>query len=347
VARLGGDEFALAGPAAGEGWAVAAEAIIDAFRKPVTTASEVFTVRVSIGAALGSEADAPATLLRNADTALYEAKRLGKGQVRAFNDEMHRVVARRYAVAEALRTAIERDETTIVIQPVVCLDDGSVVGGEALSRWTDPVLGSVAPDEFIHLAEESGLSVALSRRVMSKVVEALQAMPGALHMSFNVSPGDLEDRSLVELLLQSAKLVHPHSLTIEVTERMLVSDPTVFATLTTLRAGGVGVSIDDFGTGYSSLAYLKNMPSDSLKIPREFVRELDSGSRSLGVVDAIMGVGRALAMEVIAEGVESRAQQSLLLGLGVTRAQGYLFSPPLGLDEFIERVREAGYSAAA
>ena len=226
---------------------------------------------------------------------LYEAKRLGKGQARAYSESMYQSVSRRYTIAEALRAALERDETTIVVQPVVRLRDGAIVGGEALSRWDDLALGSVAPDEFVRIAEEHGLSAALSRRVIQKLVAALRSAPGQLNVSVNVSPGDLTAPDLADLLLAGAKAIRPHILGVEVTERMLISDPGVFATLAILRAGGLHVYIDDFGTGYSSLSYLKDMPADFLKIPREFVSEIESGRRVLGEeADRCVALGRVV-----------------------------------------------------
>ncbi|MFN0146536.1 MAG: putative bifunctional diguanylate cyclase/phosphodiesterase, partial [Dehalococcoidia bacterium] len=324
-----------------------AESVLTAFRHPILTSSQSFSVRLSIGTALGADADSPATLLRNADTALYEAKRLGRGQAQAYTESMHARVARRYNVAEALRAALDRDETTVVIQPVVRLQDGVIVGGEALSRWDSPELGRIGPDEFIVVAEQHGLSATLTARVIAKVVSALSSWPGSLSVSVNVSPGDLADSGIVTALIEGARAVHPHVLGVEVTERLLLSDPAILTVLQVLRKGGLQVYIDDFGTGYSSLAYLKDMPADYLKVPREFVRDIAVGSRTLAVVDAIVAVGRALGLQVVGEGIETETQQRLLGRLGMAYAQGYLFSAPLPLERFRDFVAESLAERAA
>lgn len=332
VARLGGDEFAVVG--AGGEWARLGEAALRALSQPLVAANHTFAVRVSIGAALAGESEGPAALVRNADTALYEAKRLGKGQMRLYNGEMRASVVRRYTVAEALRTALARDETSLAIQPIVNMSDGRVIGGEALSRWENPTLGTVSPLEFVRIAEEHGLSSQLSKRVLAKVVVSLKSVAGALKVTMNVSPGDLADLELVSMLQRAARAVAPHILGVEITERMLLSDPAVFATLGTLRESGIAVAIDDFGTGYSSLAYLKDMPADCLKIPREFVRDVGNNERSLAVVQAVVAVGKALGLAIVAEGVETEQQQRILEGLGVSEAQGFLFSPALTAERF-------------
>ncbi|MFN0094445.1 MAG: putative bifunctional diguanylate cyclase/phosphodiesterase [Dehalococcoidia bacterium] len=336
VARLGGDEFAALVDPSGEPWQAVAERVLEAFVPPLNTQEGEFSLRMSVGVALAHEADSASILLRNADTALYEAKRLGKGRAQAFNQTMHDRVARKYAMTDALRSALGSGELVTFLQPVVRLSDRSIVGAEALSRWDSAQLGRVSPAEFVELADELGLSGVLTQHVAATLGAYGDALPRTSNftLSVNVSPGDLADAAVVESLIALAKRLAPRTVAIEITEQLLVDDPEAATHLGALRDGGVRVYLDDFGTGYSSLSYLRRLPVDLLKVPRDFIREIEDDERSLALVRAIVGMGRSLGMDVIAEGIETEAQAALLTGLGVTHGQGYLFSPAVSLTEF-------------
>ncbi|MCA9828918.1 MAG: EAL domain-containing protein [Dehalococcoidia bacterium] len=348
VARLGGDEFAVFGDVPADGWQSLTDEILRAFAPPLETPEGPFTLGVSIGVALADGVSTSSMLLRNADTALYEAKRLGKGRAQSFSQAMHDAVARKYAMTDALRGALGAGELDTVIQPVVTLRDRKIVGGEALSRWESAQLGRVAPDEFVRVAEEHGLAGALAQHIIDGAMACLAGVPGAgITMSLNLSPGDLTSPRVLATLHAAAAKVAPHTLGIEITERLLVQDPGVFQALADLRTAGLKVYIDDFGTGYSSLSYLKDLPVDVLKVPREFVREIEHDARSLALVSAIVAMGRALGLGVVAEGIENEAQLKLLVHAGVDEGQGYLFSAPVLPVEFLSGLRRQRWPNAA
>ena len=348
VARLGGDEFAILGQSLSIAQFVKiGEEALGTFADVVEVGTHAFQIRASIGLGLGADADSPATLLRNADTALYEAKGVGKGQLMVFNQPMYARAARRYRLGEALREAMTNDELYVAVQPVVNLATGAIVGGEALARWDHVEFGSVPPDEFVQIAEDMNLTVRLSTRVLAALVEALRDVAGSLSLSLNVSPGDLEDAEFVESLLDAATILRPHVLGVEVTERALVSDQRIGESLANLRRAGIQIYVDDFGTGYSSLAYLKDLPLDYLKIPREFVSDIEQDSRTLAVVQGVVALGRALGLQAVAEGVETLEQARLAKEAGAVLGQGYLFDKPLTIEQFRARVAEIPLRAVA
>lgn len=348
AARLGGDEFAVLGghDSVAEGIAFGEE-ILATLSSTFTVGPHVFQIRASVGLAVAADAESPAHLLRNADTALYEAKGLGKGQLMVFNQPMHARAARRYRLGEALRQALDQDELHVVFQPVVNLGSGAIIGVEALVRWQDSEFGQVPTDEFVEIAEQQNLSAKLAMRVLAAATEGMSSVPGAISVSMNVSPGDLGDADFVLALLRARETVLPHSLGIEITERMLLSDPRIRDVLGVLRNEGIRVYVDDFGTGYSSLAYLKDLPVDYLKIPREFVRDIERDSRTLAVVRGVVALGKALGLTVVAEGIETSEQRFLVTEAGAALGQGYLFDRPLSVIDFRQRMREAGVKEAA
>jgi diguanylate cyclase (GGDEF)-like protein len=348
AARLGGDEFAILGQADSVAQcARIGELALEALSELVEVGAQKFQIRASIGLALGGDADSPAALLRNADTALYEAKGLGKGQLMVFNQPMYARAARRFRLGEALRDALNSERLYVVVQPVVDLATSEVIGGEALVRWHDAEFGAVPPAEFVQIAEEMALSVPLATKVLSSVVEEFRTMPGSLAISMNVSPGDLGDVEFVRALLDAAFILRPHVLGVEITERMLLSDERIGVTLAGLRGQGIKVYVDDFGTGYSSLAYLKDLSLDYLKIPREFVSGIEQDSRTLAIVQGVVALGRALGLTTVAEGVETREQQRLVLEAGAAYGQGYLFDRPISFAEFRLKVSATSLRAVA
>ena len=348
AARLGGDEFAILGQAASVAQCAAVgEKALAAFSEPIEVGGHAFRVRASIGLGLGADADSPAALLRNADTALYEAKDVGKGQLMVFNQPMYARAARRYRLGEALREALSNDDLFVVFQPIVSLPRGEIVGGEALARWEHPEFGTVSPDEFVQIAENLNIAGRLATWVLSQIVATFTTIPGKLSVSMNVSPGDLGDETFVRELLHAASRIRPHVLGIEVTERMLLSDQQIRDVLNVLKLAEIKIYVDDFGTGYSSLAYLKDLPLDYLKVPKEFVSDIELGSRTLAVVQGVVALGRALGLDTVAEGVETREQARLLSEAGVIFGQGYLFDRPLTIPDFRRRVSETTISRAA
>lgn len=342
AARLGGDEFAILGQVAppAESKLIALEAL-RVLSDPIQVEAQTFQVRASMGLCSGRVADSPADFLRNADTAMYEAKRFEKGNLVEFSRPMHERAVRRYRLGEALREALDAGDIEVVLQPIVNLKSTAIVGGEALSRWEHPEFGTVSPDEFVRVAEDENLSVQLATWVLSAVVSAAPTFPGALSLSMNVSPNDLSNVEFVNKVLAASASLRPHVLGIEVTERLLATDPGIRDVLETLRGAGIKVYVDDFGTGYSSLAYLKDLPVDYLKIPREFVRDIEQGGRALAVVNGVIALGKALGLAAVAEGIESTAQHRLLREAGADLGQGYLFDKAVSVSLFRERLTGA------
>lgn len=346
VSRLGGDEFAIVAEGGSSAdWERLCLVAHAALAEPIESNGQTFSVGASIGLALGEDALNPSALLRNADTALYEAKRKGKGGTEVFSAPMHEKVARRYQVAEDLRHALSNGELRVAIQPIVSLADGKVVGGEALARWLHPTLGEITPTEFVRAAEEHGLSVQLTEVVLAQLRQVFFSCANATLISMNVSPGDLRHTELVASILGLAHEVAPHSLAIEVTESLLISDQDQLDTLRLFRERGIRVYIDDFGTGYSSLAYLKDVPADYLKVPREFVSQLTGDAHSGALTGAVVAIGGSLGLGIVAEGVETDVQRRALLQMGVRFAQGYLFSRAVETREFIAVVNGTKESA--
>jgi diguanylate cyclase (GGDEF)-like protein len=350
VARLGGDEFALllesVDDAAEAGHV--AQRVQEALAAPVNLSGyEVFT-SVSIGVALSSSAnELPEYLLRSADMAMYRAKRGGRARFELFNRAMHADALNRLQIETDLRRAVERGEFRLTYQPVVCLTSGRVAGVEALVRWDHPERGTVSPNDFIPIAEETGLILPLGRWVLDEACRQLQAWhrslgttaapdaedgSDALTVGVNLSVKQFSQPDLVqqvERALEAASL-DARCLNLEITESV-VMEKTEAATyaLAELKRLGVQVHMDDFGTGYSSLGYLHRLPIDAIKIDRSFVGQMDSDNRTRQLVQTIITLARNLGIKTIAEGVTSEAQLRALRELDCTYAQGYLFSEPL------------------
>jgi diguanylate cyclase (GGDEF)-like protein len=332
VGRLGGDEFVVL--VEGDPDTVASR-ILEVLRKPfeLRAADGPVSVTGSIGIASGIR-DAAKDLLRDADIALYEAKGAGRDRAAEFRHEMRIAASDRMALGNDLRGAIEAGELFLVYQPVHDLSNGDVVGAEALLRWQHPARGLVPPDEFIALAEETGLIVPIGAWVLRTACAqaALWHADGhRIRVGVNVSTRQLEDPALLDCVQRAldASGLAANALTLEITETALMRDPASAAdVLHALKAFGVRVAIDDFGTGYSSLAYLQQLPVDSLKIDRAFV----SGSHALA--ETLVQLARSLKLRSIAEGIEEESQLEHLRALGCERGQGYLFSPPLDAPAF-------------
>jgi diguanylate cyclase (GGDEF)-like protein/PAS domain S-box-containing protein len=352
VARFAGDEFVVLCPEVpGEIHAVGlAERVLDACEAPFDVGGRLAQLSVSVGIAIAGDPRGTSDLLHDADAALLEAKTQGRAQLAVFSRTLRTRAARRLEMQHALRTAIHRDGIDLAYQPIVDLVTGAPVGVEALARWGWEG-EAVAPDEFISLAEDSGLIVALGARVLERAgADALvwSARGIRLPMSVNVSalqlgPGLVEQ---VRRMLGRTGLP-PEQLCLEVTETAIMADRArALEALLSLRGLGVRLAIDDFGTGMSSLSYLSELPVDTVKVDRSFVDGLGRSDGNERIVGAVMALGGAVGFEVIAEGVETEAQASRLRELGCTRAQGFHFARPMGLAELLQWISAADRTPA-
>ncbi len=335
LARLGGDEFAIVlfQEAGGQTAEVIAQRLIRSLEEPVDLDSHLARIGLSIGIAIarGRDASEPETLLSDADTALYTAKREGRGTFRFFREDMNIALRERRAMEADLRTALAEKQFELDYQPQVDLATGRIIGVEALMRWNHPTRGRVPPDSFIPLAEEIGLLPTIGAWVLNEACEHATRWP-AVTIAVNVSAHQIHAggfETLVARALEQTGL--PASrLEIEITEGVLLSQTeATIATLEQIRALGVSIAMDDFGTGYSSLGYLQRFRFDKLKIDRSFIAGLATDPSAAAIVDAVLGITRALGVRANAEGVETPEQARLLVERGCSEAQGWLFSRPV------------------
>jgi diguanylate cyclase (GGDEF)-like protein/PAS domain S-box-containing protein len=355
IARMGGDEFAvlLEDTVDGDAPIDVAERIRTALQAPFGRGRGDFFVRASIGmTAWNSSEETAEDLIRNADIAMYTAKSAGKNRVEIYEPKMHAAAMARLALRGDLERAMERREFFVVYQPIVCMNDGSVTGVEALVRWRHPERGLVYPTEFISLAEETGLVVNLGSWVLDQACRQVRVwdshpdFPNGLGINVNVSARQLEEATFVSMVAATleASRLPAERLTLEFTENLLLRDTDrTIETLNALKSLGVRLSIDDFGTGYSSLSYLRRLPIDEIKIDRSFVSGIsDDGSSSGGgaaepeqvaVVRSIVELAETLRLKIVAEGIETKAQWSALRKLDAEKGQGFLFSQPLTAEE--------------
>ncbi len=340
LARFGGDEFVIVcDDVRGEDVDGLAERVADVLREPFEFEGRPVTVTASIGIAIAAGSTDAETLLRDADAAMYRAKAGGRNRAVVFDEAMHDQAAARLDVENGLRSALERGELRVVYQPVVDIRDGSPVGFEALVRWEHPQLGLLTPDRFVPVAEETGLIIPLGTWVIEQATaQAAQwrrEVAGAedLWIAVNLSARQLLSPDLISVIalaLAATGLPASH-IRLEITESVLMDDvDRMVEAMLGIRSLGVQLAIDDFGTGYSSLSYLKSLPVSTIKIDHSFVEDLGGGDPSARpLVEAIIGMARALGMTVIAEGVETEAQLRTLQRLGAGLAQGYLWSRPM------------------
>ncbi len=352
VARLGGDEYAIVLPQLGheQTWAATqaetlAERVRRALAAPCQVAGTDYQGSASQGLVLfaGRSPDADA-LLKQAELAMYQAKQAGRGLLHFFDDALERQLIDRMRMERALRTGIARDELLLHYQPQIALTDGAfrVMGAETLVRWQHPVRGLIGPGLFIPLAEETGLIGALGQWVLRAACEQLghwRGQPGLdrLTLAVNVSAAQFlsPDFAAQVLAFLQEHGAPPERLKLELTESLLMDNTEgVIAAMTTLQAKGVRFSLDDFGTGYSSLQYLKRLPLYQLKIDQSFVHDLESDPNDAAIASAVAALARSLGLEVIAEGVETQAQQRMLAEMGCHVYQGYWFSRPLPPEAF-------------
>ena len=352
IARLGGDEFALLIDDVSTPQAAPrlAERISSAFDAPFTIGKREITIRCSIGVVVASDGHRSADdLLRDADVAMYQAKVNGRGSYAMFEPSMQAVVAARLELESDLREAIAHQRLSIAYQPIVDVRTGAIVAIEALARWLHPERGNVPPAVFIPSAEESGLIVPLGRWVLRRAcfdLAELRKSGGAasdLRLSVNLSPRQLGDRQIVEDILGTLREagLPADALQLEITESLVLDGgPKGIGYLNELRTAGCHVSFDDFGTGFSSLGNLRSLPIDELKIDRSFVASLLNGGVDAVVVEAVIRLGEALGVAVVAEGVEDAATAARLQQLGCPLAQGYYFARPEPLAALAARLSD-------
>jgi diguanylate cyclase (GGDEF)-like protein/PAS domain S-box-containing protein len=339
-ARLGGDEFALLLEDRGgvDRALDVAESLLDALRRPVPLAGYELAVLASVGVAVSTPGMTTAGLLRDADIAMYEAKRAGKSQIKIFDPSMRLAATRHLEFRSDLGAAIDDDQLRLVFQPMIDLRSHQVVGAESLLRWQHPTRGPISPSEFIPIAERAGLIVQIGNWVIDQSIQAAARwqMNGPQRVSVNVSGLQIRSSEFVEQLRRSLEFhqLDPSLVVLEITEKMLVEEiESGSANLALLRALGVLIAIDDFGTGYCSLSYLQRFPVDIVKIDGQFIQELDDPRHTQSLAKMILQLTAGLDVISVAEGIERPSQLRALRELGCDIGQGYLLSGPLEAEE--------------
>jgi len=344
LARLGGDEFVikLYGIEAEETVAMIASRVIQALTPPFTCAGHQFVVTPSIGIALyPQDGQTGEELLMNADSAMYRAKHAGRNNYKFYSETMRTKSLHRLDLENLIRTAIEEEQFELHYQPKVDAESSRLVGAEALLRWPHPERGAIGPDEFIPIAEETGLIVPIGRWVLREAcnqVKVWSTSPiGAVPVSVNISSHQFRDNGLVEDVFGalSDAGIDASFLELEITESVLLQDEdSTLVALNVLKEAGISLSIDDFGTGYSSLSYLKRFPIDTIKIDRSFVKDLHKEADDAAICAAILAMAQQLGLNVVAEGVETMQQLEFLRSHGCNHIQGFIFSKALSATEF-------------
>ncbi len=346
VSRQGGDEFVvlLSEVERWEEAAVAAKRMLRTVAEPHTVGEHDLHITASIGVSVypddGMDAE---TLIKNADTAMYQAKANGRQSYKFFKPAMYLRAVERQSIEENLRRALEREELALHYQPKVRLATGEITGAEALLRWTHPVRGIVPPAEFIHVAEDCGLVLPIGRWVLREACRQArgwieQGLP-ATPIAVNISAVEFASERFLEGVFATLEEtgLDPRLLELELTESVLMKRAeSSEAILKALRAQGVKLAVDDFGTGYSSLSYLRRFPIDALKIDQSFVRQISIAPEETSIVTAVISMGRSLKLRVVAEGVETPQEVEFLQAHQCEEAQGYHFSPPVPPRQFAE-----------
>jgi diguanylate cyclase (GGDEF)-like protein/PAS domain S-box-containing protein len=346
VGRLGGDEFIILLRSLTDIRNVIdiSENLLRIFREPFQIDGRELILTLSIGIAIyPKNGDFASDLLRNADTAMYQAKASGRNTCSFFTKEMNDITLRRFEIEQQLNSALERGEFEVYYQPKVDIKNRNVVGAEALLRWKNPVLGNVTPDEFIPIAEHTGLIVPIGKYVIEQALSFLSEWQNAHQrhctMAVNLSPRQFRDEGLMNFIQKSLgdANIKPNNLEFEITEGVLmIGKSCIDAALHELHKLGVKLSMDDFGTGYSSLSYLRKYSFDVLKIDRSFVSGITLKKSDCDLVKATIAMAHSLGLLVVAEGVEIREQLTLLEELGCDLVQGYYFSRPIPAKELID-----------
>ncbi len=347
VARLGGDEFIILLPGlhkASDAGVIASK-VLACFHAPFQAGEHEFFTSASIGISLyPQDGTDVASLIRNADAAMYRSKAKGRNRVEVYTRDLTVQASERIALEHELRRAIERNELSLCYQPKRSLKSGGLVGAEALVRWTHPTLGDVPPEHFITLAEENGTILQLGDWVLEQACQQMDYWKAHYQafgpLSINLAGAQLRQPNLakrIEHLLRRYQL-QAGDLQLEITENFIMSQAEeALAVLHQLKNLGVQLAIDDFGTGYSSLSYLKRLPLDILKIDQSFIRGLPDDPHDAAIARAIIALGRSMQLTIIAEGVENQAQQQFLAAEGCEQIQGYIVSLPLPAEEFAKK----------
>ena len=350
AARLGGDEFTvlvenLDDPSQA---AVVASKIQESFKTPYKIAGRELHVTTSIGISIYPEdGQNVADLTKNADAAMYQAKEQGRNSYRYYTSELTRTAFERLLLETELRSALKKDQLLLYYQPQISLTNGQMTGAEAVLRWHHPRLGIIPPARFIPLAEESGLIHEIGHWVLKEACEQTRYLykQGLFQgrMAINLSVRQIMQTDLIlrfEQIIADSQCP-PDMLQLEVTEGIFMGQmQQSVPVLDVFKKLGVSIAIDDFGTGYSSLSYLKQLPIDKLKIDRSFIRDLPNDSDAIAITQAIVALGKNLGLHIVAEGVETLAQQALLQKMGCEEGQGYLYSPPIPGNAFEEMLLE-------
>ncbi|NUU01185.1 putative bifunctional diguanylate cyclase/phosphodiesterase [Herbaspirillum robiniae] len=348
VARLGGDEFVILVDLVKPDDAMpVAEKLVEVVNQPFMVDKHELRVSASVGIAIYPEDGSTRhDLVINADAAMYHTKRSGRNGYNFFEPSMNANAHNQLQWLQDLRVALERKQFRLVYQPKFRSPDGPVMGAEALLRWQHPVHGIVGPDEFIALAERSGLIIPIGAWVLDEACRQMQEWIKLGYsdwkIAVNLSALQFADPHLLDVVTAALeKHQLPAScLTLEVTESTAMHDTAAsMQTLQKIADLGVDISIDDFGTGYSSLLYLKRLPANELKIDRGFVRDLSDGTEDAAIVSAIVALGRTLNLRIVAEGVETEMQQDFLTSVGCDALQGYLMGRPMPPEQFLQAIR--------
>ncbi|WP_374567909.1 putative bifunctional diguanylate cyclase/phosphodiesterase [Nitratireductor sp. ZSWI3] len=347
VTRIGADEFAFLYPMvfSEEAAREKTRLLIEILSAPYDVGHRTARLSASAGCSLYySQEETSEILLNKAETALYQAKRSGRGTVVVYTREMEEAAKRVTHIEQALRRAVAAGEVEPHFQPIVDLETRRTIGFETLARWTDHDLGPVSPGVFIPIAEERGIIGPLSQLVLRKATEAARGWPTNLFLSFNLSPSQLVDHStgLQILSILERTRFDPRRLEIEITETGLMSDPASAQRIVEdLRRVGIRVSLDDFGTGQSSLGRLREFQFDKLKIDRAFVSSILDDRPSEHIIRAILAMCEGLGMDVVAEGIEAEAQAQRLVQFGCNGGQGFLFGRPRDADATLGYLRQS------
>jgi diguanylate cyclase (GGDEF)-like protein len=355
LARLGGDEFVLLASVCDPTDAVPlAEKLVTAAREPVEVEGRALQISISLGIAIcDGRQENPRDVLKDAEAAMYHAKALGRDGYCFFESSMSDDAHKQLRLLQDLRHAEERQELVLHYQPKFSAREGTLVGVEALVRWNHPTRGLLPPNEFIPLAEKTGLIFQIGAWVLDEACRQMSVWGDEGHtewtVSVNLSALQFNHAGLQQMVrdVLDKHALESRYLMLEITESTAMRDADAsLGILRQLDAMGVRISIDDFGTGYSSLLYLKRLPASELKIDRGFVRDLTHDTEDAAIIAAIVALGHALNLQIVAEGVETREQQEFLTRLGCSTLQGFLLGRPLPADQFIEAVRQRELSVA-
>jgi diguanylate cyclase (GGDEF)-like protein len=354
VGRLGGDEFiVLLRALADDNDAIKiAENLLRIFREPFQIDSKELILTLSIGIVTYPENGSSASdLLRNADAAMYQSKMLGRNTYSFFTQEMNDIMLRRFEIEGQLNTALEHDEFEVYYQPKIDIKNGSIIGAEALLRWHNPILGNVTPDEFIPIAEHTGLIVPIGKYVIKQALRFLNEWNRVHQQNYtiavNLSLRQFRDKALISFIQQSLidECIKPNSLEFETTEGILmIGNSYIDDVLDEINTLGIKLSMDDFGTGYSSLSYLRQYSFNILKIDQSFISGITSNKEYFDMVKATIAMSHSLDL-LVAEGVETLEQLRLLEKIGCDLVQGYYFSKPLPAQKLMDFQYTASSSA--